>query len=101
MFVRSLVHAYFFQRNLVPLMLFLVEMAWVSLWHLSSLITDGTGDNAQLSGQWQVWTSISTPLIERVGSNRTVEGRAAFEELCRRQPACRGEDKGQRGRTAM
>ena len=35
-------------------------------------------------------------LTEQVGSNRTVEGRAAFEELERRQPACGDEDEGQR-----
>jgi hypothetical protein len=30
--------------------------------------------------------------IEQVGSNCTVEGKAAFEGLERRQPACAGED---------
>jgi hypothetical protein len=67
-----------------------------SLWHLSSLTANDTGGNAQPSERWQVYRPDKHigPPIEQVGSNRIVEGRAAFEGSQRRQPACGGEDEG-------
>jgi len=89
MFVRTLVHkgmghrdlSNFFQRNLIPLILFLVDMAWI-FFVVPSPIVDGIDGIAQppricaglLSGTKHVRV-----LTKKVGSGRIVEGRAMFE----------------------